>query len=161
MPGGRPRKPHVLRALEGGRGKSRPMTPDLPAPKSPLVPPPGLGSDERAAWKKHAAWVRSLRLESHVDAGQFEALVHFYCLARRAGRELRKLRKLTSMNKANGRTRLPEVSIQREAWRDYCAIASKFAMDPAARARMGADPATDPDLDGAGDVPPELRDASA
>ncbi len=72
---GRPRKPHQLRVLEGGRGHSRALTPDLEAPSRPLKAPSGLAKDEALAWREHTARVRELGLESSVDAGAMELLV--------------------------------------------------------------------------------------
>ena len=152
---GRPRKPHRLRVLEGGRGKSRPLTPDLPAPTDPLVAPAWLSREERAAWKRHVVWLRSLRLESKVDAGALEAMVHFYCLARQADRVIRK-RGLT-VETPMGPKKRPEVAVSNESWRAYAGLAGQFGMTPAARAKLGGEPEAP---EGAGDVPPELRDAS-
>lgn len=156
MPGGRPRKPHRLRALEGGRGKSRPLTPDLAAPADPLVAPPGLSAPERAAWAVHVKWLRDLKLETAVDAGSIEALVRMFCRARQADAVIRR-RGLTMTTKSNGTIRRPEVAISSECWRAYGALAGQFGLTPASRAKLG--PATKvPEK--AGDVPPELRDAS-
>jgi hypothetical protein len=114
------------------------MTPDLPAPKSPLVPPAGLGRAEKAEWKRHAEWVRSLGLESGVDAGQFEAMVRHLIRARRCERK-------------------GEASLAIHSWRAYCLQADKFGLSATARAKLGTQPQKPEE---AGDVPPELRDAS-
>jgi P27 family predicted phage terminase small subunit len=153
---GRPRKPHRLRALEGGRGHSRPLATDLAAPKDPLVVPAGLSRAERAAWRVHVAHLRRLKLESAVDAGQVEALVRFYCRARQADAILAR-RGLTTTTKHLGAIRRPEVAISRESWALYCALADKFGLSATSRAKLGAVLAPPPQ---AGDVPPELRDVS-
>jgi P27 family predicted phage terminase small subunit len=163
MPGGRPRKPAKLRALEGGRGHSRPVTPDLPAPVEALEPPDHLGEEERAVWLRHSAWLRKLGVESAVDAGQFEAMVRFFCRAQQADRVLRlkmaenPLSGLTMASGANGEVQRPEVAISDRCWTHYERLASKFGLDPAARAKLGSGEAKP---ERAGDVPPELRDAS-
>lgn len=153
---GRPRKPHKLRALEGGRGHSRPLTPDLPAPADALVVPAGFSREERAAWDLHAQRVRKLGLESSVDGGVIEAMVRHYVRARQAEREIKK-HGLTVETMAGPKKR-PEVMIAKESWHEYTQLCGQFGMTPAGRAKLGGDGKKP---EGAGDVPPELRDASA
>ena len=152
MPGGRPRKPHALRVLEGGRGKSRPLTPDLPAPRDPLVTPKGLTREEAQEWKRHAEWLRALKLESRVDAGQFLGMIRHYCRALLADRAIAR-HGLTMKTQANGTVRRPEVLISKESWAAYATLADKFGFSAAARAKLGAK-ATPPVK--AGDVPEDL-----
>jgi len=156
MPGGRPRKPYKIRLLEGGRGKSRPMTPDLPAPESRLRPPKDLSKPERAAWKLHVARIRQLGLESDVDAGQVEALVRFYCRARAADKALAELG-LVTVTEANGEIARPEVAISERCWKLYSQLATRFGLDPQARAKLGTG---GPKPESASDLPEDLRDAS-
>lgn len=166
----RPRKPHTLRALEGGRGHSRPLTPDKPAPPDPLELPDGLSKEKREAWRKHARWVAALKLETRVDSGQMEALVSAYCIARSADRALEDGRIVEAALVGSGRgkkgkaqrlrgvsRRRAEVQISLDAWKQYSRIADKFGMSAEVRARMGAEPEKPPQ--GAGDVPAELTDA--
>jgi P27 family predicted phage terminase small subunit len=153
---GRPRKPHRLRVLEGGRGHSRPLTPDLPAPTDPLVAPRGLAADERAAWREHAAAVRQLGLESSVDRGQFLGMVRAYCRARKADRVL--ARRGLTMSSLHSEIQRPEVAISDRCWAHYERVASKFGLDPQARAKLAP---AERRPEKAGDVPPELADASA
>jgi P27 family predicted phage terminase small subunit len=160
MAGGRPRKPHRMRVLEGGRGKSRPMTPDRPAPKSPLVAPANLSAAEKRAWSEHVTYVRSLGTESRVDRGQFLAMVRFYCRALAADNVLARRGKkggLTIETNSNGQVQRPEVAISERCWKFYAQLADKFGLSETARAKLGA---TETPPEGAGDVPPELRDAS-
>lgn len=153
---GRPRKPAKLRILEGGRGKSRPLTPDLPAPESALRMPSGLSAAERATWKEHGDWVRSLGLESEVDGGQFLAMVRMFVRAQRADRAIAKSG-LVMVTRANGTTQRPEVAISERCWKAYAQLADKFGLSASARAKLGAGGKRE---EAAGDVPPELRDAS-
>jgi len=152
---GRPRKPHRLRVLEGGRGKSRALTPDLEAPAHPLKAPKGLSRDEAAAWREHVGRVRELGIESNVDAGAMELLVRMYARARRADREL--ARGLTMVSDANGRVRKPEVLISESSWKVYAMLCQQFGLTPAARAKLGGDGGH---RERAGDVPDALRDAT-
>lgn len=142
--------------LEGGRGKSRPLTPDLPAPASPLVPPPGLGKAERAAWTKHVGWLRALALESSVDAGMLEGMVVHYCRARAADAVIRRKGPVV-LTKLNGPIKRPEVAISADSWRAYNQLASQFGMSPAARAKLGGGAGKE---ERAGDLPAELSDAA-
>jgi P27 family predicted phage terminase small subunit len=153
---GRPRKPHHIRLLEGGRGHSRPLTPDLEAPADPLARPAGLAADERLAWDSHVERIRALGLESSVDAGAVEAMVSAYCLARRARLIVRK-KGLTVVTPMGIKAR-PEVAIARDAWRAYVQACGKFGLEPSARAKL---PPKKKEPEKAGDVPAGLRDASA
>jgi len=158
---GRPRKPHRLRVLEGGRGKSRPLTPDLPAPKDPLRPPRTLSAAERLAWVEHVRDVRALGLESAVDHGQFLAMVRFYVRAQLADAAIARGGRtggLTVDTPSNGPIQRPEVGISERAWRLYAQLADKFGLSATARAKLGGSGAP---RERAGDVPPELRDARA
>ena|SRR3990167_2293042 len=156
MARGRPRKPHRLRVLEGGRGHSRPLTPDLSAPSAPLVAPRGLSRDELAAWRDHAGWVAQMGLQSPVDSGQFLGMIRQYCRALKADRAIAKTKGLTVESRANGKVALPEFAISERAWAHYERLASKFGLDPQARAKLTG-PQTPKEC--AGDVPAELRDA--
>src|SRR5688500_12454193 len=131
MPAGRPRKPYKLRALEGGRGHHRPVTPDLPAPAEPLVAPSGLSAPEKAAWKVHVGWLRALKLESKVDGAQLEGLVRMLCRARRADAAIAR-HGLTMVTKSNGTIQRPEVAISAACWKSYSALAGQFGLSPAA-----------------------------
>jgi P27 family predicted phage terminase small subunit len=153
----RPRKPHKLRVLEGGRGKSRPLSPDLKAPADPLAAPRGLSREELAAWKLHSKWLRRLGIESGVDGGSFLAMVRHYCRAIRADGILRK-KGLTMVSATNGEIRRPEVSISAESWRAYSLLAQQFGLTPAARAKLGTKPERP---ERAGDVPEELANADS
>lgn len=157
MPGGRPRKPSRLRILEGGRGKSRPLTKDLQAPASPLVPPRGLSSAERAAWAHHVRDVRKMGIESSVDHGQFLAMIRFYCRAQAADRVISR-RGLTTSTKANGEVQRPEVAISERSWKFYAQLADKFGMSELARTKLGTDQKKP---ESASDLPADLRDASS
>lgn len=152
----RPRKPHRLRALEGGRGKSRKLTPDLPTPSSPLEPHKGLSKAELAEWKAHAAYIRELGLESRVDSAFVEGMVRFLCRARQADAALVKAKRLTMVGAKGGEVRRPEIQISRDCWKSYERMAGACGISAAARARLGA---TSRPPERAGDVPPELRNA--
>lgn len=125
--------------MEGGRGKSRPLTPDLPAPAGQLVMPKGLCPEGKREWARHVEWIRAMKLESPVDAGQVEALVRHLVRARKADR------------KGQG-------MLATQAWKAYSAQAGQFGMGPAARAKLAP---AEGKPEGAGDVPEGLRDASA
>lgn len=155
MPRGRPPKPHALRVLEGGRGKSRPLTPDLPAPARPLVAPKTLSTAERQEWKKHVAYLREMGVESEVDVSFLEGAIRMLCRARKADAELAK-RGTTMISMKGNRVKRPEVSISRECWQAYERMAAQFGISPAARAKLGGSGGPH---ERAGDVPPELRDA--
>lgn len=154
---GRPRKPYKLRALEGGRGKSRPLMPDLEAPADPLEAPAGLSKAERAEWERHALYLRRLRVESCVDAGLFEGMIRALCRARAADRVIAR-KGLTMSTPANGVTKRPEVGISADQWRLYNQLAAQFGLSPVARAKLGKG-GDAPER--AGDVPPELASADA
>ncbi len=155
MPGGRPRKPHTLRVLEGGRGKSRPLTPDLAAPASPLVAPKGLSGPELREWRKHVEYLRDMGVESKVDSSFLEGLIRMLCRARKADVELAR-HGITMTSMKGNRVKRPEVSVSRESWQAYERMAAAFGITPAARAKLGGSGAP---RERAGDVPPELRDA--
>ena len=153
---GRPRKPHRLRALEGGRGRSRPLTPDLPAPSSPLEPHKALSKAEMEEWRRHVAYIGELGLESRVDSAFVEGMVRFLCRARSADAALAKARTLTMTGAMGGKVRRPEVQISRDCWKSYEQMAGACGISAAARAKLGA---TSKPPEKAGDVPPELRNA--
>ncbi len=157
MAGGRRRKPHVLRVLEGGLGHSRPLTPDLPAPTDPLLKPRGLTRAESASWDEHLAWIRQLRTESAVDAGQFLAMVRYYCRAQRADRAVARYG-LTMRTRSNGLVQRPEVAISERCTRLYTQLADKFGMSPQARTKLGHQPEKP---ESASDLPADLRDAGS
>ena len=153
MPGGRPRKTHRLRVLEGGRGKSRPLTPDLAAPSDPIERPRTLTVAERAAWKRHAGWIRRLKLESSVDQGQFLAMVRFYCRAQAADKIIAR-HGLTMETLHNGEIQRPEVAISERCWKTYSQLADKFGLSAAARAKLSPGEQKPEDAE---DLPAELR----
>ena len=155
MPRGRPRKPHRLRVLEGGRGKSRPLTPDLPAPSSPLAEPAGLTDAERKEWKRHAAYIRKLGVESEVDSSFFEGMIVMLCRFRAAKAIINKSG-MTMVSAKGNVVKRPEVSIARESLQAYERMAAAFGITPAARAKLGGSGGA---RERAGDVPSELRDA--
>jgi len=141
--------------LEGGRGKSRPLTPDLPAPTSRLVPPATLSQAERAEWKKHVAHFHAMGVESSVDAGLVEGLVRMLCRARAADKVIASSGMTTISAKGN-EVKRPEVSVSRDSWQAYERIAASFGLSPAARAKLGGSGSP---RERAGDVPAALRDA--
>jgi P27 family predicted phage terminase small subunit len=132
------------------------LTPDLPAPGDPLVPPKTLTREELAAWRLHAEWFRSMGIESRVDAGSCEAMVRALCRARAADKALARSG-LTMVSTRGARVKRPEVSISRDSWIFYVATATQFGLTPAARAKLGGSGSP---RERAGDVPAHLRDAS-
>jgi len=155
MPRGRPRKPHSLRVLEGGRGKSRPLTPDLPAPSARLVAPKNLSLAERQEWKKHVEYLRAMGVESNVDVGFLEGMLRMLCRARNADAVVAK-DGMTMVSVKGNRVKRPEVSVSRDCWQAYERMAAAFGITPAARAKLGGSGGA---RERAGDVPSELRDA--
>ncbi len=152
---GRPRKPYRLRVLEGGRGKSRALTPDLPAPTSPLVAPSRLSAAERKAWKEHVQYFRELGIESKVDSAYVEGMVRMLCRGRQADAILQKSG-LTMISVKGNRVKRPEVSISRESWEAYRQAAANMGIGAAARAKLGGDGSH---RERAGEIPDELRSA--
>jgi P27 family predicted phage terminase small subunit len=133
------------------------LTPDLPAPKDPLIVPKGLSREEQAAWKLHSKWLRKLGIESCVDGGSMLAMVRHYCRAMKADAVIAR-KGLTTTTMANGDTKRPEVSISSESWRAYSTLAQQFGLTPVARAKLGAKPARP---ERPGDVPEGLADANS
>jgi P27 family predicted phage terminase small subunit len=152
---GRPRKPHRLRVLEGGRGHSRPLTPDLPAPSGQLVAPRCLGSAERAAWKEIVSHLREMGTESKADAGLVECGATVICRKRRADAVLAK-KGLTMISHKGNVVKRPEHSISRECMLIWISVAAQLGLSPAARAKLGGDGSH---REEAGEVPPELTHA--
>lgn len=155
MAAGRPRKPYRLRILEGGRGKSRALTPDLPAPSSPLVAPAGLSRPERRAWNEHVEYFRDMGIESKVDSAYVEGMIRMLCRGREADAILHKSG-LTMISVKGNRVKRPEVSISRESWEAYRQAAGNMGIGAAARAKLGGDGGH---RERAGDLPEELRRA--
>lgn len=143
-----------MRVLEGGRGHSRPLSPDLPAPRGGLVAAGGFSREQRAAWNRHVAWLVDLRLDSNVDSGNLEAGVRSFVLARLADRRL--TRELAQKKLDLAKLRFYEGARDR-AWGKYGMFLAKFGMTPADRARLSIDPPTNPEE--ASYFPPELSDA--
>jgi P27 family predicted phage terminase small subunit len=117
--------------------------------------PAKLSAAERAAWDLHVGWVRRLKLESSVDAGQMLALVRMYCRAAAADAVVRR-RGMSYRLLQGSFAQRPEVGISKECWKLYTALADKFGLSATSRAKLGAGK-VEPER--AGDVPPELRDA--
>lgn len=157
MAGGRPRKPHQLRVLEGGAGKHRPLTPDLAAPNEPLVAPEHLTDEQRREWDRHVEMVRKLGTESSIDAGTFEGMIVALVRARECDAYIATHGVSYETDKGNTVMR-PEAALSSQCWERYNKFATQFGLTPTARVKLSGSPAKP--LEGAGDVPPELRDAS-
>ena len=113
-----------------------------------MKPPRTLSRAERVEWSRHVEFVRRLKLESSVDAGQFEAMIRHFCRARAADKALKVI------NGDMYSARLATMS--RECWKFYAQLADKFGLSSTARAKLGAGKA---EPEKAGDVPTELSDA--
>lgn len=154
---GRHPKPYGLRVLEGGKGKHRPLTPDLQAPAEQLVAPKHLSADQVAAWTEHVAWCRKLGTESAVDAGSFEAMIVALCEARQCQAVIAEKGR-TTYGAKGGLVSRPEVAIAANCWDRYNKFAVQFGLTPTARVKLNA---TTEEPEGASDVPAELRDVSS
>jgi len=117
------------------------------------VAPATLTKEEKAAWDLHVGWIRKLKIETSVDAGQLEAMVRMFCRARQADAAIADLG-LVLVTDANGEIRRPEVSISNECWKHYGQLADKFGLSASARAKLGSG---EKKIEDPGDVPADLR----
>lgn len=142
---GRPRKPTILKIIQGNPGK-RPLPKNEPSPRPPskseLAPPEVLDLDAKKEWNRIAPELDRMGLLTKLDRTILAAYCDNYSRWIKAAKEL-KATGLTVEGAKGGEITSPFIKIVRDAQAACHRFAVEFGFTPASRTRIAA-PEKDP-----------------
>ena len=135
----RPRKPTVLKALEGNPGK-RNLDTGEPKPP-PIAPecPSWITGLARTEWERLSPQLENMGLLTPVDMAAFAAYCQAYAVWVEAEKKAKGARRIAQTPNGHEQASAWE-SIAKQRFKDMMAVAKEFGFTPASRSKVVTDP---------------------